>query len=106
MTLDLEGERRHITQTGKEPYVVEPADTRLIYRTGDGHNHNLIYTLVFEDVRVREASWGRGSLRFHSSWDSWWPWLRAGRCSGWAYGRSMSDRCLERQVFARPQVCM
>ena len=36
----------------KEPYLVEPGDDRLIYRTGDGYNHGTIYTLLFKEGRV------------------------------------------------------
>jgi hypothetical protein len=50
--LDIEGESREVRQPGREPYLVEPSDDRLICRTGDGHNHNTIYTLLFRDGRV------------------------------------------------------
>ena len=50
--LDLEGETREVKEMGKEPYLVEPSDDRLIYRTGDGNNHNTIHTLLFRDGRV------------------------------------------------------
>jgi hypothetical protein len=53
--LDLEGETREIKELGKEPFLVEPSDDRLIYRTGDGSNHNAVYTLLFQDGKVSEV---------------------------------------------------
>ncbi|MHC4249636.1 MAG: hypothetical protein ACYS9X_10965 [Planctomycetota bacterium] len=54
--LDLEGETREVKEMDKEPYLVEPSDDRLIYRTGDGSNHNTIYALLFRDGKVSEVN--------------------------------------------------
>lgn len=58
--IDLEGETRQVKGLDREPYLVEPSDDRLIYRTGDGHNHNTIYTLLFQDGKVSEVQISAG----------------------------------------------
>lgn len=41
-------------RTTFETYLVDPVDDRLIYRTGDGHNHRAMYTLIFADGQVSD----------------------------------------------------
>jgi hypothetical protein len=58
--LDLEGELAEVREIHMVPYLEAPADDRLIYRTGDGHNKNLMYVFRLEggkvsSVEVREG---------------------------------------------------
>ena len=50
--LTVRGERVVDRYTDKEPYLVQPDDGSLVYRTGDGYNHSRLYTLHFEEGRV------------------------------------------------------
>ena len=52
---DVNGRATEIEIPIEEPYLIEPDGDRFIYRTGDGHNHGTIYTILFKEDRVEKV---------------------------------------------------